>query len=47
MMAMKKVLFVNSELEYEEGKNQNKLRQQDIDHIVGTFDALLSVVFIL
>jgi type I restriction enzyme M protein len=33
-----KVLFVNSELEYEEGKNQNKLRQQDIDKIVATFD---------
>jgi type I restriction enzyme M protein len=33
-----KVLFVNSELEYEEGKNQNKLRQQDIDLIVATFD---------
>ena len=34
-----KVLFVNGELEFEEGKNQNKLRQQDIDHIVSTFDA--------
>ena len=33
------VLFVNGELEFEEGKNQNKLRQQDIDHIVATFDA--------
>lgn len=34
-----KVLFINGELEFEEGKNQNKLRQQDIDHIVATFDA--------
>ena len=34
-----KVLFVNGELEFEEGKNQNKLRQQDLDHIVATFDA--------
>ena len=34
-----KVLFVNSELEYEEGKNQNKLREQDIEKIVATFDA--------
>jgi type I restriction enzyme M protein len=34
-----KVLFVNGELEFEEGKNQNKLRQQDIEHIVGTFGA--------
>jgi type I restriction enzyme M protein len=33
-----KVLFINSELEYEEGKNQNKLRPQDIDNIVTTFD---------
>ena len=33
-----KVLFINSELEYEEGKNQNKLRQQDIKKIVQTFD---------
>ncbi len=33
-----KVLFVNGELEYQEGKNQNKLRQQDIDHIVQIFE---------
>ena len=33
-----KVLFINGELEFEEGKNQNRLRQQDIDHIVGIFD---------
>ncbi len=34
-----KVLFVNGELEFQEGKNQNRLRKQDIDHIVATFDA--------
>ena len=34
-----KVLFINGELEFAEGKNQNKLRQQDIDYIVSTFDA--------
>ena len=34
-----KVLFINSELEYEEGKNQNKLRDQDIELVVQTFDA--------
>ncbi len=34
-----KVLFINSELEYEEGKNQNKLRQQDIAKIVQTFES--------
>ena len=33
-----RVLFVNSELKYEEGKNQNTLRPQDIDKIVTTFD---------
>lgn len=33
-----KVLFINAELEYEEGKNQNKLRPQDIQKIVQTFD---------
>ncbi|MEX1668377.1 type I restriction-modification system subunit M [Zhongshania guokunii] len=33
-----KVLFINSELEFEEGKNQNKLREQDIEKIVQTFD---------
>jgi type I restriction enzyme M protein len=33
-----KVLFINSELEYEEGKNQNKLRQQNIEKIVQAFD---------
>jgi len=33
-----KVLFINSELEFEEGKNQNKLRKQDIEKIIATFD---------
>ena len=33
-----KVLFINAELEFEEGKNQNKLRQQDIDKIINAFD---------
>ena len=34
-----KVLFVNAELDYQEGKNQNILRDQDIEKIVGCFDA--------
>ena len=34
-----KVLFINSELEYQEGKNQNKLREQDIQHIISVYDA--------
>tara|TARA_R110001583_G_scaffold10344_5_gene47695 strand:- start:866 stop:2590 length:1725 start_codon:yes stop_codon:yes gene_type:complete len=38
-----KVLFINSELEYEEGKNQNKLRQQDIEKIVQTFDDYVEI----
>lgn len=33
-----KVLFINGELEYQEGKNQNKLRPEDIENIVSTFD---------
>lgn len=33
-----KVLFINGELEYEEGKNQNVLRPQDIAKIVQIFD---------
>jgi type I restriction enzyme M protein len=38
-----KVLFINSELEFEEGKNQNKLRQQDIEKIVQTFDDYIEI----
>jgi len=34
-----KVLFINSELEYQEGKNQNKLRDEDIEHILSVYDA--------
>jgi type I restriction enzyme M protein len=34
-----KVLFINAELEYQEGKNQNSLRPQDITNIVETFDS--------
>lgn len=34
-----KVLFINAELEYQEGKNQNSLRPQDINKIVTTFDS--------
>ena len=32
------VLFINAELEYQEGKNQNKLRDIDIQHIVDVYD---------
>lgn len=32
-----KVLFINADLEFQEGKNQNKLRPSDIDHIVKNF----------
>jgi type I restriction enzyme M protein len=33
-----KVLFINSELEFEEGKNQNTLREQDIAKTVEVFE---------
>ena len=33
-----KVFFINGELEFEEGKNQNKLREEDIQRILATFD---------
>ena len=35
----RKVLFINSELEYQEGKNQNKLRDEDIQHVMDIYDA--------
>jgi type I restriction enzyme M protein len=38
-----KVLFINSELEYQEGKNQNKLRPHDIEKVVETFDAYTDI----
>jgi type I restriction enzyme M protein len=34
-----KVLFINGELEYQEGKNQNKLRDTDIQHILDVYDS--------
>ncbi|QNI96387.1 type I restriction-modification system subunit M [Synechococcus sp. RS9902] len=34
-----KVLFINAELDYQEGKNQNTLRDQDIEKVVGCFDS--------
>jgi type I restriction enzyme M protein len=34
-----KVLLINAELDYQEGKNQNILRDQDIEKIVECFDA--------
>ena len=33
-----KVFFINGELEFEAGKNQNKLRETDIQRILDTFD---------
>jgi type I restriction enzyme M protein len=32
------VLFINGELDYAEGKNQNTLRQQDSAKILAAFD---------
>ena len=34
-----KILFINGELEYQEGKNQNKLRNIDIQHIIDVYDS--------
>lgn len=34
-----KILFINGELEYQEGKNQNKLRDIDIQHIIDVYDS--------
>jgi len=34
-----KVLFINGELEYQEGKNQNKLRDSDISHIMDVYNS--------
>ena len=36
-----KILFINGELEYQEGKNQNRLREQDIRHILSVYDAFV------
>ena len=36
-----KVLIINGELEFQEGKNQNKLRGADIDHILSVFDSFV------
>ncbi len=36
-----KILFINGELEYQEGKNQNKLREQDIQHILSVYDTFV------
>jgi type I restriction enzyme M protein len=38
-----KVLFINGELDYQEGKNQNSLRIQDIEKIVNTFNSYQDV----
>ena len=38
-----KVLFIDASGEFEEGSNQNRLRDQDIDHLAGTFHAYADV----
>ncbi len=38
-----KVLFINGELDYAEGKNQNTLRQQDIEKILAAFDGYQAI----
>lgn len=36
-----KILIINGELEYQEGKNQNKLRDIDIKHILSVFNSFV------
>ena len=36
-----KILIINGELEYQEGKNQNKLRDIDIEHILNVFNSFI------
>ena len=38
-----KVLFIDASSDFEEGSNQNRLRDQDIEHISGTFHAYTDV----
>ena len=38
-----KVLFIDASREFDEGSNQNRLRNQDIEHITGTFDTFADV----
>ena len=38
-----KVLFIDASAEFEEGSNQNRLRQQDIEHVAATFHAFTDV----
>ena len=38
-----KVLFIDASREFEEGSNQNRLRNEDIEHIVSTFDTYADV----
>lgn len=35
----KEILFINADAEYKEGKNQNKLRPEDIEKITNTYNA--------
>ena len=39
------VLFIDASREYEDGKNQNKLRPEDIDHIVSVYHQFVSGQF--
>lgn len=39
----KEILFINADKEYKEGKNQNKLRPQDIQKIVHTYENKMEV----
>ncbi len=36
-----KVIFINGELEYQGGKNQNRLREQDIQHVLSVYNSFV------
>ena len=38
-----KVIFINGELDYEEGKKQNKLRSRDLNKIIDAYDAFQDI----
>ncbi|KJJ39875.1 type I restriction-modification system subunit M [Aequorivita vladivostokensis] len=39
----KEILFINADAEYKEGKNQNKLRPEDIEKITNTYDTKATI----
>jgi type I restriction enzyme M protein len=36
-----KIIFINGELEFEEGKNQNRLQDSNIEHVLNVYDSFV------